>query len=421
MFLEKAESFIVENKNLFQMMQRNTRYNDEPQMFSYSSSYSVPIPGYRDVEYASGFSFDQELALIRMLGESIERYSLDYFYPDIDSVSSCSDLKQEYIHPSKFSPFSQNQLNKNALKYFRISDTSRIQWSKVTSFISGKTFLLPSQLNCIHFKYLDNEPLIMRMTSSGVAAGICLDDALYRAILELVEHDSFMIHYLNKIPSPEVDLGSLDDPQIKKLLQIYKRYRLELHVLNITTDLNIPSFVALTIDRTGIGPAVGVGLKSRFSEVEAVTNAIEESLLTSTWVRQEYPEIKKRITITTIPHRAYYWYPTEMLKHLDFWLKSKKLSPINPKQPADQSLEHLVSIFKEQHMDIFFQDITHAKMKEHGFSVVRALIPELQPIYFDERFPYLGKRRLYTVPVTTGYQVKETAEEELNAVPHPLL
>ena len=304
MFLERAERFIFENKDLFQMIQRNTRYNDEPQMFSYASSYAVPVPGYHDVEYASGFSFDQELAIIRMLGESIERYSLDYFYPKIEKIAAPASLKGDFVHPVRFSPFSAKQLKKDSFRYFRISEASPMQWSQATSFTTGKRLLLPSQLNCIHFKYLDNEPLVLRMTSSGVAAGISLEDALYRAIFELVEHDSFMIHYLNKLPSPKVDLESIPDPQIQRLLELCKRYRLELHVLNITTDLGIPAFVALSVDRTGIGPAVGVGLKARFSEVEAIINAIEESLLTSTWVRQEYPEVRKRITIKTIPHRA---------------------------------------------------------------------------------------------------------------------
>lgn len=403
------------------MVQRNTRYNDEPQMFSYSCSYAVPVPGYRDVEYASGFSFDQELAVIRMLGEGIERYSLDYFYPTVEKVAAPLDLKRDFIHPAQFSPFSAKQLKKDSFRYFRINDTSQLQWSRFTSFTSGKSLLLPSQLNCIHFKYLHNEPLILRMTSSGVAAGISLEDALYRAILELVEHDSFMIHYLNRLASPKVRLETIDDARVQKLLQVYRRYRLELHVLNITTDLGIPSFVALTIDRTGIGPAVGVGLKARFSEIEAITSAIEESLLTSTWVRQEYPTVKEKITIKTIPHRAYYWYPTELLKYLDFWLDSKAVHRVSSDEPRDQSLQRLASIFQTHHMDVLFQEITHEKMKRYGFSVVRALVPEMQPIYFDERFPYLGKRRLYSVPVVTGYLSEETSEAKLNKVPHPLL
>lgn len=49
------------------------------------------------------------------------------------------------------------------------------------------------------------------------------------------------------------------------------------------------------------------------------------------------------------------------------------------------------------------------------------IIPELQPLYLDERYPYFGSDRLYSVPVKLGYLKNPNNENTLNKFPHPFL
>jgi ribosomal protein S12 methylthiotransferase accessory factor len=50
-------------------------------------------------------------------------------------------------------------------------------------------------------------------------------------------------------------------------------------------------------------------------------------------------------------------------------------------------------------------------------TVVRAIIPGLQPLTFHHRARFLGHPRLYEAPVRMGYPAR--LEAELNAWPQP--
>ncbi len=100
--------------------------------------------------------------------------------------------------------------------------------------------------------------------STGAAAGGCLASALVRGIYEVIERDAFMISYLNKLENDKVDLEKIPDARITTLLSILNRYRIEGHIMDITSDLGVPTFVTILVDRTGIGPAIHCGLKTSF-------------------------------------------------------------------------------------------------------------------------------------------------------------
>jgi ribosomal protein S12 methylthiotransferase accessory factor len=56
-----------------------------------------------------------------------------------------------------------------------------------------------------------------------------------------------------------------------------------------------------------------------------------------------------------------------------------------------------------------------------GFRVVKVVIPNLHPLYLDEKHPYLGGKRLYDVPVKLGFLKNPRKEDEFNKISHPFL
>ncbi len=72
-------------------------------------------------------------------------------------------------------------------------------------------------------------------------------------------------------------------------------------------------------------------------------------------------------------------------------------------------------------MEIVYVDISNNKLKKYGIKVVKVIIPQLQPLYLDERYPYLGGTRLYEVPIKLGFLKTAKQENELNKIPHPFL
>src|SRR3989475_8820692 len=87
--------------------------------------------------------------------------------------------------------------------------------------------------------------------STGCASGTSYGAALLRAILELVERESFMLAYLHQHHPREFDLSQIDHPLIERAITSLDYCRLELLILDITSDLGIPVALGIVVDRTG--------------------------------------------------------------------------------------------------------------------------------------------------------------------------
>lgn len=233
-----------------------------------------------------------------------------------------------------------------------------------------------------------------------------------------------MISYLNKLSLPRINAEALNNQLVNKILKSLKRYRLECYILDSTTDIGIPSVIALIIDRTEKGPSVSIGLKAGFNVEDDIIGAIEEALMTRSWMRDEiyYGDGKKRNkNIVSFYDRGLYWFPVDMLKHLDFWIKTKKMIKLKKQSmPDGQKLEQaLEKILKFS--DVLYADIAPKNVKQLGFSIVKVIIPELVPVYLDERLKYLGISRLYEAPKNMRFTKNKTIEKDLNPIPHPFL
>lgn len=422
--LESYAKFANDSKNIILNFQKLSWYNDEPKIFSYLVTYKTK---YRtDGNIASGFSFDKEMALIRVLGETVERYCLDNYSPRDVLTSSTKDIKFSHLDPLSIVAFSKNQLRKSSFEKFRVNRKTQFRWVKGISLRGDKTILVPSQLITIDSKK-ETDKLILNTISTGAAAGLSLNNAIYRGICEVIERDGFMISYLNKLPVVKIDLLSIKNKTIRKFLETFHRYNLELVVLDITTDLGVPTFAALTLDRTGLGPAVSVGIKAGLDAILCIIGAIEESLMTRSWLRDKFvykdPDYKRKREITNIVDRAHLWFPVNSIKYLDFWLGGKKIKKIQGKKssPPTNLLATILKLLREKDIEVVYVDITHPKVKKYGIVAVKVFIPKLQPLYLDECYPYLGGNRLYDVPVQLGFLKVPNQEFQLNKIPHPFL
>jgi ribosomal protein S12 methylthiotransferase accessory factor len=70
-------------------------------------------------------------------------------------------------------------------------------------------------------------------------------------------------------------------------------------------------------------------------------------------------------------------------------------------------------------MEVIAADLTTPDIREAGFTVVRVLIPQLQPLSQNHNIRFLGTKRLYEVPLRMGYMTKRRDETEITNLPHP--
>jgi ribosomal protein S12 methylthiotransferase accessory factor len=106
---------------------------------------------------------------------------------------------------------------------------------------------------------------------------------------------------------------------------------------------------------------------------------------------------------------------------LDFLQGSKEIIVEARQTPVHltQRLETVLQFFRKKQWEVAWVDLTLPSMKRRGPFLGKAVVPALQQIFFDERFPFLGGKRLYDLPVALGYLEHPRQFVELNRIPHP--
>lgn len=423
-------TFIKEINRMYQ-------YTDEPKFYHFISKLTKKDKksgGHqRSRNTAAGGSLiSEEEAYLKCLGESIERYFSSTYSPNKLKRYSYSELGPHYaLDPQEACVISNKQLKRNSHYMFRFDNKTKFQWVEgyyLSEQVQQK-ILVPAQLVYFNYKLAKDERYIRLPISTGTAGGGSLSAAILRGTFEVLERDSFMISYLNKLPCKKVDLTSIRDSSILRIIDLCKRYRLNIHVFDITMDVSIPCFVSLITNKTKIGSAVTLGLKSHFNPIKAINESFEEALHARCWMRRiyedsylKYSKIKTN-QIASTEERGMYWYKPNKIKSLGFWLNQKSIRlknyDFNPKETSGQLLAKLLKEFSRNKLKLYYVDLTPDFLKDHQYRIVKVIVPSLYPFYVNEQYKYLGNKRLYEVPLTLGYS--RTINYKLNTIPHPFL
>lgn len=193
------------------------------------------------------------------LCEAIERYSSAFHGDEIRRRRRYVDFvragESQAIHPNDIQLFSEwqldnaEQVNARGHPYnmvpARLDPDAEIDWSPVWSLTQGRHRYLPmSMLYGMAPEQRGRSDFAA--DSNGCAAGNTLEEAIFQGFLELVERDAFAIWWYNRLRVPGVDLESFGDEYLAATADHYRRFRRESWVLDVTADLGIPAFVAVS-------------------------------------------------------------------------------------------------------------------------------------------------------------------------------
>src|SRR6266700_5367500 len=140
-----------------------------------------------------------------------------------ESQTSAEDSNNSLLNPAHFDP------------------SARIEWSPVWSLRDQRFRYLPTSL--MYFFY--GVPLAYHADSNGCAAGNTIEEAIVQGFLELVERDAYAIWWYNRSQRSGVDLSQFDDSYIRDLQAQLAEAGRKLWVLDVTSDLGIPTYVAI--------------------------------------------------------------------------------------------------------------------------------------------------------------------------------
>jgi ribosomal protein S12 methylthiotransferase accessory factor len=397
-----------------------------------------------EVEATGTDLLSEEKALWKALAETAERYlwknSSDFFKNKIVN-KSYHELKNRAINIFSLAGFSEKQ--KDEIDIIGFNKNTIFGWIPAYSLISSQKIFCPLQLVSGLF-YRNNvqtseykkkkEPMLRWGITTGLATGRSLEEATVKGILEIVERDAFMITYLNKLSPPSLDLDDLSsqDEDLNKILELFNRYNLEIHLINLPNDFSVNVILAIIIDKTGFGPALSVGASADFNIKTAVIDAISEAQTIrysqiNVCNKNKLKSLEKEKTNRS--ERMIFWSNPGNLPRIDFLLQGKKQKiDINQeknfylfseeksrKEYWKKKLKILIAKMRKYDYEACYVELTSREIKSLNFRCVFVVIPELQPMSLDISIPYEGGNRLKEMPMKFGYEPADKYNQE----PHP--
>jgi ribosomal protein S12 methylthiotransferase accessory factor len=222
----------------------------------------------------------------------------------------------------------------------------------------------------------------------------------------LVERDAYAIWWYNRLRRPEVELSQFDEPYIRDFQKQFSQTGHRVWVLDITSDLGIPSFVAVSYWKDGPREQIEFGSGAHFDSRIAMLRALTE--------------LNQFLSIGLVGCRSAgkLWGesgPSELrLAEHDYLAPSGTVWPTFNRNISQlgsrEQVMTCVRVAREAGLDFLVLDQTRPDI---DVPVVRVVVPGMR--HFYRRF---ARGRLYDVPVKLGWLDKPTKEDELNPL-HP--
>jgi ribosomal protein S12 methylthiotransferase accessory factor len=369
-----------------------------------------------------GSAFTWEESRARAVGEAVERFCAAV-YDERTFVLDCQrSLAPEAIDPSSVALFSATQYREPGFAFQPFTKETRVAWTWGYSLLQRAPVLVPAALVYRPYWPIEDEAAIGDFPTTGLACGNSLADAILHGLYETVERDAIMITWLNRLPARRISLDRLA-PAIDADSPWARLGRRGLFVHDITTDVAIPTRLAVLVDRSSPRVFVTVGAAAHDHPDRALEKAVAEALSLRPAVEHVVGSSAGPDTVETLEDHLTFFSNAARLHELGFLLNAPACgNGASPPTPARRSLMQLrtaLRALQQRGLDAIVVDVTLPEVLQAGLRVVRVIVPGLIPLTFGHRYAAKGGQRLYTVPVTLGYVSRGLAEADLNPAPHP--
>jgi ribosomal protein S12 methylthiotransferase accessory factor len=343
------------------------------------------------------------------LMEAIERYSGIFQGDEIRLTRRFTDFPEgDALLPNDVQLFSETQFQTRHTPPpddshpvpDPVDPSAKIEWSPVWSLRDQRFKYLPTGL--LYFFYRD-----FHTDSNGCAAGNTREEAIVQGFLELVERDAYAIWWYNRSQRAEVDLSEFDDSYVRDIRTQFADAGRKLWVLDVTSDLGIPTYVAIMHWMQNGQENIEFGSGSHFDRRIGLLRSLTELTQFMSIGMMGGASGEKPTLDGVTPLR---------LEQYPFLIPSDK--PFVPPAPdlkvhdnTRDQVNACVEIASRAGYDFLVLDQTRSDVE---VPVVRVIVPGLR--HFYRRF---GPGRLYDVPVKLGLLDRPRLESELTPfLPH---
>jgi bacteriocin biosynthesis cyclodehydratase domain-containing protein len=342
------------------------------------------------------------------LGEAIERWSAQLQGDELRMRASLAELGDAAVHPAELLHFSETQYARreqtNAAARERAQHVPRpydgrpIDWTPAWSLDEQRVRYLPTSFCYVDVPAAPDEP-VCPYDSNGDAAGSCLEEAILQGLLEVVERDAAGLWWYSRARRPAVALESFGEPYFTELHRSFEHMGWQLWVLDLTTDLGLPCFVAYShqpgSERFSIG--FGCHLDASLAVMRALTE--NNQLLDATgqrplpWCAADIQDPSYLLPDPALGTRSAQDYDASLTDTEDLL----------------DEVQRCVQRARSCGLSTLVLDRTRADVP---MSVVKVVVPGLRHFW-----PRFGPGRLYEIPLQLGWRSQPLTEAELNPVP----
>ncbi|SRR6266851_499929 len=364
------------------------------------------------------------------IGEALERYC--GAQPDLRAIRrfAWNERPSDAIRAEACVLYSDRQYARADFPYQRWRDDQVVSWLPAVDLNDGTPVWMPTSLVYLDYTGNDSDTFFCPPTSNGLAAGANLEAAALSALYELIERDSFLITWMNRVPQPEVIAPTAARIETT-FIRHYARFGIETRVFRLETDVPVHVMMAVLLDRSGQGPAAMVGLGCHPDPLLAFRKAIFEAAQTRPGYvhrfadRATWEGLRDYRDVHSLDDHSAFFASTDRLAELDFLLEptsrlDEATLPDLAAASTKDELDRVASSLRGVGCRVICADITTPDLHGYPVRVARAVATGLQPIHFGYGEERLGGRRLFELPMRLGHRTGVTDETGLNPCPHPL-
>jgi ribosomal protein S12 methylthiotransferase accessory factor len=401
---------------------------DVPVVRSEVANNRFHLPDQMPFQSCSGKGMTGSQAITGAVGEGCERYGASSWLDDDLTRARPDQLDTAAVLPFELVLFHPDQYAH--LPYRPWDPKAELTWVDGFDAASGAPVAVPAVHALLGYAGGSADHLFAS-TSNGLAAGRTAAQALTAAALEVIERDAYLLSWFHRRPGTRIDPRTLNHPTVATLTEAYQRRMISLELYRLPTDVTAVSvYAAIAVQHSdravGRGPAAVVGLGADLEDRDAAAKAVLE-------IAQVRPALKARMRdpatlarqreLVNDPsrvehledHDLLYGHP-EALPWLDFWRQQPPTPWSDPHLASPGSrYERLLRSLADNGHRLIGCNLTPPELGQLGVHVMRATIPNFQPIHFGANEARLGGERLFTCG-----DGARTVQSELNLLPHPI-
>ncbi|WP_163505188.1 YcaO-like family protein [Fodinicola acaciae] len=295
-----------------------------------------------------------------------------------------------------------------------------IRWVSALRLDTQSEVLVPAVMVHLGVDLIPGENFWLPI-STGCAAHESIPAATVNAICEVIERDAIALTWLQRLSLPPLEDSCLS-AATTELVHWCQTRGITTYLFDATTDLHVPTVYCLQTASHDQRAAQLVGCSTDFEVSAAAHRAVLEAMAARSAVHH-HTSPRRYADYTDIMDGAALLARRARRPAFRFLLDGvRDRAPSRPVSPAAdtvaQRYRFLVDTLSSKNMPAYGVDLSTREATALGISVVRVVIPDLQPLSLTPLAQYRAHPRLFTAPPAMGFPARSMSE--LNPWPQPV-